>query len=68
MEGLDIISENIDSSIETKIELINQEDCKHDWIKGRGDYNINVLFVYFTLVMKIYLHVVNVQSKHVLHV
>ena len=44
MEGLDIISENINSSIETKIELMNQEDCEHDWIKGRGDYNIKCAF------------------------
>ena len=44
MEGLDIISKNIDSSIETKIELMNQEDCEHDWIKGRGDYNIKCAF------------------------
>ena len=47
MEGLDIISENIDSSIETKIELMNQEDCEHDWIKGRGDYNIKCTFCIF---------------------
>ena len=44
MEGLDIISENINSSIETKIESMNQEDCEHDWIKGRGDYNIKCAF------------------------
>ena len=44
MEGLGIIYENIDSSIETKIELMNQEDCEHDWIKGRGDYNIKCAF------------------------
>ena len=46
-EGLDIIFENINSSIETKIELINQEDCEHDCIKGRGDYNIKCAFCIF---------------------
>ena len=40
MKGFGIISKNINSSIETKIELMNQEDCEHDWIKERGDYNI----------------------------
>ena len=49
MEGLDIIYENINSSIETKIELMNQEDCEHDWIKGRGDYNIKCAFCIFYL-------------------
>ena len=45
MEGLDIISEDINSSKEkTKIELMNQEDCEHDWIKGREDYNIKCDF------------------------
>ena len=53
MEGLDIISKNINSSIETKIELMNQEECEHDWIKGRGDYNKNVLSAYIILVRKI---------------
>ena len=47
MEGLDIISEDINSSKETKIELMNQEDCEHDWIKGRGDYNIKCTFCIF---------------------
>ena len=47
MEGLDIISEDINSSKETKIELMNQEDCEHDWIKGRGDYNIKYTFCIF---------------------
>ena len=60
MEGLDIISKNINSSIETKIELMNQEDCEHDWIKGRGDYNIKCAFLYSTLAKKIDLHVLNV--------
>jgi hypothetical protein len=41
MEGLDIIT---NSSIEEKIELMDQESCKHDWIKGRGDYNIKCVF------------------------
>ena len=44
MEGLDIISEDINSSKETKIELMNKEDCKHDWIKERDDYNIKCAF------------------------
>ena len=49
MEGLDIISENINSLIETKIELMNQEDCEHDWIKRRGDYNIQCAFyIYYS--------------------
>ena len=47
MEGLDIISEDINSSKETKIELMHQEDCEHDWIKGRGDYNIKCAFCIF---------------------
>jgi hypothetical protein len=41
MEGLDIISNN---SIEVKAELMDQESCNHDWIKGRGDYNIKCVF------------------------
>jgi hypothetical protein len=41
MEGLDIISNN---SIEAKTELIDQDRCNHDWIKGRGDYNIKCIF------------------------
>ena len=44
MKGFGIISKNINSSIETKIELMNQEDYEHDWIKGRGDYNIKYAF------------------------
>ena len=30
MEGLDIIYENINSSIETKTELMDQDDREHD--------------------------------------
>ena len=26
---------------------MNQEDCEHDWIKGRGDYNIKCTFCIF---------------------
>ena len=44
MEGLDIICENINSSIEAKTELMDQGNCEHDWIKGRGDYNIKCAF------------------------
>ena len=38
MEGLDIISE------EAITELMDQDNCEHDWIKGRGDYNIKCIF------------------------
>jgi hypothetical protein len=44
MEVLDIIFNYTNSSIEAKIELIDQESYKHDWIKGRGDYNIKCVF------------------------
>jgi hypothetical protein len=37
MEGLDIISNYTNSSIEAKTELTDQESCKHDGIKGRCD-------------------------------
>ena len=42
MEGLDIISKNINSSIEAKTKLMDQGNCEHDWIKGRSDYNIKL--------------------------
>jgi hypothetical protein len=45
MEGLDIITNNnINSQAEVKIELMDQESYKHDWIKRRGDYNIKCIF------------------------
>jgi hypothetical protein len=45
MEGLDIISNNF---IEAKIELMDQESCKHDLIKGKDDYNIKyVFYIYY---------------------
>jgi hypothetical protein len=44
MEGLDIIYNYTNSSIEAKIELMDQERCKHDGIKGRDDYNIKCVF------------------------
>ena len=27
-----------------KIEMMNQEECEHDWINGKGDYNIKCAF------------------------
>jgi len=24
--------------------MMNQEECKHDWIRGKGDYNIKCAF------------------------
>src|SRR6266536_1076751 len=27
-----------------KIEMVNQVDCEHDWIRGKGDYNIKCAF------------------------
>lgn len=27
-----------------KVEMMNQVECKHDWIRGKGDYNIKYAF------------------------
>jgi ribonuclease HI/predicted FMN-binding regulatory protein PaiB len=34
----------IDELAGLKIEMMNQVDCKHDWIRGKGDYNIKCAF------------------------
>ena len=34
----------IDDLAGLKIEMMNQVDCEHDWIKGKGDYNIKCAF------------------------
>lgn len=34
----------IDELSGLKIEMMNQIDCEHDWIKGKGDYNIKCAF------------------------
>uniref|UniRef100_A0A453HM08 Uncharacterized protein n=1 Tax=Aegilops tauschii subsp. strangulata TaxID=200361 RepID=A0A453HM08_AEGTS len=33
----------IDELAGLKIEMMNQVDCEHDWIRGKGDYNIKSL-------------------------
>jgi hypothetical protein len=44
MEALDIITNDINNQTEAKIKLMDQESCKHDWIKERCDYNIKYIF------------------------
>ncbi|XBH55089.1 hypothetical protein VPH35_077239 [Triticum aestivum] len=34
----------IDELAGLKIEMMNQVDCEHDWIRGKGDYNIKCAF------------------------
>ena len=34
----------IDDLAGLKIEMMNQVDCEHDWIQGKGDYNIKCAF------------------------
>lgn len=34
----------IDDLAGLKIEMMNQVDCEHDWIRGKGDYNIKCVF------------------------
>ena len=34
----------IDDLAGLKIEMMNQVDCEHDWIRGKGDYNIKCAF------------------------
>jgi len=36
--------ELIDQLAGLKVEMMDQEDCKHDWIQGKGDYNIKCNF------------------------
>ena len=31
-------------TLDLKSEMMNQVDCKHDWIRGKGDYNIKCYF------------------------
>ena len=31
-------------TLDLKSEMMNQVDCKHDWIRGKGDYNIKCSF------------------------
>ena len=31
-------------TLDLKSEMMNQVDCKHDWIRGKGDYNIKCVF------------------------
>ena len=44
MDALEIKDEETSDSKEDKTELMDQGDCEHDWIKGRGDYNIKCAF------------------------
>jgi hypothetical protein len=34
----------IDDLAGLKIEMMNQIDCEHDWVQGKGDYNIKCAF------------------------
>jgi hypothetical protein len=34
----------IDELAELTIEMMNQVSCNHDWIRGKGDYNIKCIF------------------------
>ncbi|XP_044435788.1 uncharacterized protein [Triticum aestivum] len=34
----------IDDLSGLKVEMMNQVDCEHDWIRGKGDYNIKCAF------------------------
>jgi hypothetical protein len=34
----------IDELAGLKIEMMNQTECEHDWIRGKGDYNIKCTF------------------------
>ena len=48
MDALEINSERINTLEEVKTELMDQGNCDHDWIQGRGDYNIKCAFcIYF---------------------
>ena len=31
-------------TLDLKSEMMNQVDCKHDWIRDKGDYNIKCSF------------------------
>ena len=44
MEALELKIKKTNNSEEYKSELMDQEECEHDWIKGRGDYNIRCAF------------------------
>uniref|UniRef100_A0ACD5URB7 Uncharacterized protein n=1 Tax=Avena sativa TaxID=4498 RepID=A0ACD5URB7_AVESA len=36
----------IDEFAGLKVEMMNQVECQHDWIRGKGDYNIKCAFLY----------------------
>ena len=41
-----LLEKNVEEEgkVDLKIEMMNQVDCEHDWIKGKGDYNIKCAF------------------------
>ncbi|KAK8447527.1 hypothetical protein SEVIR_8G088201v4 [Setaria viridis] len=44
MDALEIKDEETSDLKEARTELMDPGDCEHDWIKGRGDYNIKCAF------------------------
>jgi len=44
MDASEIKSDRISTLGDVKTELMDQGNCDHDWIQGRGDYNIKCAF------------------------
>ncbi|KAK8458155.1 hypothetical protein SEVIR_3G306045v4 [Setaria viridis] len=50
MDALEIKDEEKSDLKEARTELMDQGDCDHDWVKGRGGYNIKCAFcIYYPI-------------------
>ena len=63
MDALEINSERINTLEEVKTELMDQENCDHDWYKEEVTIILNVLSAFIILVKKIDLLVGTLQGN-----